>query len=171
MCASYNMAYSNTLKLNFIIKIGNLINRRVLFSAKPCPKQMLSLLNTYGEVSVWYCRVLRFNSLRPAETLCVSRNRASSIYLVLDHYLSQCCIIIDWTIENYFSEIWIKMQHLSYKENILQISSVKWRPFCLCLNALNEVIATVTSYQTSQQSRVEQPNRCEMSLLTIKWLF
>ena len=35
-----------------------------------------------------------------------------------------------------FSEISIKIHTLSFKEMLLNMSSAKWQPFCLCLNVL-----------------------------------
>ena len=37
-----------------------------------------------------------------------------------------------------FSEILIRIQIFSIKKMCLKMSSAKWRPFCLCLNVLNE---------------------------------
>ena len=47
------------------------------------------------------------------------------------HYLNQCWLVVNWQpFRNNCSEIWIKIQNLSYKKMHFEMSSVKWRAFC-----------------------------------------
>ena len=55
-------------------------------------------------------------------------------YWVATHYLSQCLIIIIWTLQTSFSESWIKIEQFSCKNITLKMSSAKGRQFCLGLN-------------------------------------
>ena len=46
----------------------------------------------------------------------------------------------------YFSEISFTIQKFSFKELQLKLSSVKWRPFCLCLNVLNSMCNLIVDF-------------------------
>ena len=46
-----------------------------------------------------------------------------------------------------FNEILIGVQTFSFKKMLLKMSSAKWRPFCLGLNVLKEIIRPMPSLQ------------------------
>ena len=54
--------------------------------------------------------------------------------------LNQCWNIANWTIRNKLQYILIEIQIFSYMKMYLKMSSAKWRPFCLGLNVLKDVI-------------------------------
>ena len=59
------------------------------------------------------------------------------------HYLNQCSNIVNWALGTTFSEILLEIQTLSFKKMHLNVSSAKWRPFCLGLNVLRRSDACV----------------------------
>ena len=63
-----------------------------------------------------------------------------------------------------FSEILIGIQIFSFKKMRLKMASAKWRPFCLGLNVLNMICATVPAkWGTHNVSEVVLPARVNSS--------
>ena len=53
------------------------------------------------------------------------------------HYLNQCWDIVNWTLRNKLQWNFNWNSYLFIQENAIEMSSGKWRPFCLGLNVLN----------------------------------
>ena len=53
-------------------------------------------------------------------------------------------ILFIWHLETNFSENQIEIITFSFKRMRLKMSSGKWRPFCLSLNAFNQALTTVS---------------------------
>ena len=58
--------------------------------------------------------------------------------LTIIHYLNQCWNIVNWTHGNKLQWNLIAIQTFSFRKMYLQMSSAKWRPFCLSLDVLRQ---------------------------------
>ena len=63
------------------------------------------------------------------------------------HYLNQCWNVVNWTLRNELKWILIEIQTFSFKIMHMKMSSAKWRPFYLGLNALTHSMCKTWFYR------------------------
>ena len=84
---------------------------------------------------IWKMSTIQFrapyvNSLRPSDTYMSAPS----------HYLRQCWNILDWTLRNKLHWNFNRSWNFLFKKMHLKMSSGKWRPFCLGLNAFKDIL-------------------------------
>ena len=120
-------------------------------------------LNQWWHISLMYSHAAmqkKINSLRPSDSYMVCK----LTIIASDNGLSpgrrqaiiwnNAGILSIGLLGTNFSEILIKILTFSFKKMHLNVSSVKWRPFCLGLNVLKQITAHVLSYTSVSKKEV-----------------
>ena len=68
--------------------------------------------------------------------ICFTKQWLINNGLAPGHHLKQCWDIINWTLKNNLQWNFNQNSYISFKKMHLKMLSVKWCPFCLCLNVL-----------------------------------
>ena len=121
---------------------------------KPLPCPVLWCLNTltrWGRVT----HICVGNSTIIGSDNGLSPGRAPS------HYLNQCWNIVNRTLGNKLQWNLNAIETFSFKEMHLKLSSAKWRPFCIGLSVLRQMLGTEWAHNatvTNQPAAVRCPD-------------